>query len=500
MRDKLKTLRVVGFFLFLSIYKKIKMTIFRSYFSKNNTLIDNNLSNNSQNPVTEISYGTVDSQVTRFIFDIDLDLLRERITEGFINPEKIVKHILHVTNTISNAQEYIGKRSYSLDIERATSFNLDLFNVTEDWDEGSGYDFAYADHSGFMYVDVVNGPINLQASNWYYRQTDVPWTVSGGSYVSGVTEIFGTQRFENGSEDVNIDITDYVNGQLGISGVTGYTGTTYGLGLKFPDSLEELKTIYRQAVGFHAKETNTFYEPYIETVIDDAIRDDRNYFFLDKENSLYLYMNIGNYPQNVTVNSVEIYDHDGHLVDVLSGSSISQMRKGIYKVTFSLDSSEYPDAVLFTDKWNITVDGKIKEYENQFYLISDEKYYTFDLSNQLELGNYSFYFWGLNQQENVVAGDIRKIRLTVKELYPNQDDFLPLDVEYRLYTTVGEKYEIDIIPFTSVDRTSKGYEFDLDTAWLIPQDYCLQLRLKNGSFYENKKCLKFTVVSNDIKK
>ncbi len=483
------------------------MTIFRSYFSKNNTLIDSNLTNNSQNPVTEISYGTENAQPTRLIFDIDLDMLRARIAQGFINPERIVKHVLHITNTISHAQEYIGKRSYSLDIERATSFDLDLFNVVEDWDEGSGYDFVYDDHSSYYYVDVVNGPINEQASNWFNRKTDVPWAISGGSYTTGTTgtsgtTIFGTQHFGNGSEDINIDVTDYINGILGVSGVTGYTGTTYGLGVKFPDDLEALETVYRQAVGFHLKDTHTFYEPFIETIVEDVVEDDRNYFYLDKDNRLYLYVNVGSSPQDITINSVEIYDHDDNLVDTIagSGSSVTHVGKGIYYVTLNIDSEMYPDAVLFSDKWNLTINGKEKSYTNQFYLIGEDKYYTFDLSNEIELNNYAFYFWGLNQNENVVAGDIRKIKLTVKELYPNQDDFLPLDVEYRLYTTVGSKYEIDVIPFTSVNRTNRGYEIDLDTSWLIPQDYCLQLRLKNGSFYENKKCVDFTVVSNDIKK
>ena len=105
------------------------MSVFRSYFKKNNTLIDNNLSNNSQNPVTEISYGTFNKQPSRFIFDIDLEDLQKRIADGFINPDRIVKHVLHMTNTISYAPEYLGKKSYSLNIERASSFQLDLFNV-----------------------------------------------------------------------------------------------------------------------------------------------------------------------------------------------------------------------------------------------------------------------------------------------------------------------------------------------------------------------------------
>ena len=79
-----------------------------------------------------------------------------------------------------------------------------------------------------------------------------------------------------------------------------------------------------------------------------------------------------------------------------------------------------------------------------------------------------------------------------------QNNFLPLEIEYRLYTTVGAKYQIDVIPFVPVNRTSNGYEFDLDTSWLIPQDYYLELRLKNGSFYESKQSVAFTIVSDGI--
>jgi hypothetical protein len=67
--------------------------------------------------------------------------------------------------------------------------------------------------------------------------------------------------------------------------------------------IEDLETEYRQAVAFHAKHTNTFYEPYVETIVDDDITDDRNYFFLDKDNDLYIYVNIGNFPQDITVNN-----------------------------------------------------------------------------------------------------------------------------------------------------------------------------------------------------
>jgi hypothetical protein len=510
------------------------MSTYRTYFKKNTTLISSNLTNNSQNPVTEISYGTLEKQVSRFIFDVDLTTLLDRIANGQINPRRITKHVLHMTNTIRYAPQYIGRKSYSLNINRASAFNLDFFNVNQSWKEGSGYEFTYNPNvfeftlpnqppnsfyertvtvltgitgnsaTGVTIIynspnEIIQSPIN-EASNWFFRQTGTGWTTPG-AYTSGVTQIIGTQPFEVGNEDIELDVTDYINQRLfgtGYTGTTVYSGASYGIGIKFPNAIEKLTTVFREAVAFHAKDTNTFYEPFVETTIDDQIVDDRNYFYMDKPNDLYLYVNIGNFPQNITVNKVDIYDWEDKLVTTLSGASIINVAKGIYKINLTINSSTYPDAVLFRDVWSLTINSRPVTSENQFYLISQDKYYTFNLSNQIDFRNYYFYFWGINEKENIVAGNTRKIRLTIKELYPNQSNFLPLDIEYRVFTTVGAKYEIDIIPFTSVNRTSNGYEFDLDTSWLIPQDYYLQIRLKNGSYYENKQTLSFTVVSDGI--
>jgi hypothetical protein len=475
------------------------MSVFRSYFSKNDTLIQSNLTNNSQNPVTEISYGTLEKQVSRFIFDVNFDALLSKIQQGFIVPNASMRHTLHMTNTIRYAPQYIGKKSYSESIERASSFSLDFFNVTEDWQEGSGYDFTYSDKQD-LFVEQPLPVIGEQAANWTARTTGVRWAVDG-AYISGVSQIIGSQQFEVGNESIEIDVTDYVNQRLfgtGYTGTSAYTGNSFGLGIKFPHFIEDLETEYRQAVAFHAKQTNTFYEPYIETTVDDIITDDRNYFFLDKDNDLYIYVNIGNFPQDITVNKVDIYDYEDKLIDTLSGTSIVNTGKGVYKITLNISSADYPDAVLFKDVWSVTINGRATTFEGEFYLISQKNYYTFNLSNEIDFRNYYFYFWGINEKENIRANGTRKIRLTVKELYPNQSNFLPLEIEYRLYTTVGAKYQIDIIPFTPVNRTSNGYEFDLDTSWLIPQDYYLELRLKNGNYYETKQSVAFTIVSDGI--
>ena len=473
------------------------MSIYRSYFSKNDTLIEDNRTNNSQNPVTEISYGTPNADVSRFIFDIDLEGLKSYIDSGTIKPEKIVRHVLKIVNTIRFSEERIGGKFNDFTTDRTTSFDLDLYNVDEDWDEGNGYDFVY--------IDEQFPNIPHQAVNWFDRKTDVPWTVEGG-YVfsgnttgatSGYTQVLASQHFGVGNEDIEIDVTDYINAQL-FSGATGFTGTTYGLGLKFPDNLEVLETLNRQAVAFHVRDTTTFFEPFIETVYDNRINDDRNYFYLDKDNELYLYSNVGGSLQDVTVNSVTIFDYNDVEVAVVTGTSIENIRKGVNRITLNIDSTSYPDAVLFTDRWNITQNGKNKDIEQEFYLISQDNYYNFDLSDRVLSDNYYFMYHGIKEAEKIKRGGFRKIFVETKAFYPNQDNNQPFELEYKMFSTQNEEYEFDVIPWTKIDRTSRGYEFTLDTSWMIPQDYSLQIRMVEGEIYNVKEKLNFSVVSDGV--
>ncbi len=453
------------------------MTIYRSYFSKNNTLISGNKTNNGKNPVCEISYGTPDKELSRFLFDIDLSALNERISSGVINNENIVSHSLNMTNTIRFAEEYVGKKSYNTNINRASDFTLELFEVNQEWDEGTSYDFIYG-------VNYLNNSIE-QESNWINRKLNTPWDVAG-AYSAGTNTIIDTQTFRNGSENIVMNVTDLVNSKL-----TGNTSNK-GLGIKFHSDYENIATTLREAVAFHSKYTNTVYEPYIETIIDDTIIDDRNYFYLDKENDLYLYS-----PEDIIINNVTIYDFEDNIYSIITGTSISHVTKGIYKITLNIDSDVYPDAVIFRDVWNITINGKTKNINNMFYLISQDNYFNFN--NQLNFNNYFFSFQGIKEGEKISSNNIKKINVLVKEMYPNQNNFAPIDIEYRIFSTIAYKYEIEYIPFTKVNRTNYGYYFNIDPSWLVPQDYKLQIRMKNGNYYENKEILNFKIISEGIK-
>ena len=125
------------------------MSINNSYFSKNNTIISNSYTNTGRNPVTELFYGSVINNTypnafSRFIFDLNLDLLIEKFQDGTISDgcNNDIKHTLRMVNTSSFNDTLNTETSQSR--QRATSFDLVLFRIPSPqlWDEGVGYDYA----------------------------------------------------------------------------------------------------------------------------------------------------------------------------------------------------------------------------------------------------------------------------------------------------------------------------------------------------------------------
>lgn len=454
------------------------MGVFRSYFSKNNTIVRDSLLNSSQNPVTEIVYGGEDMMLTRFIFDVDLNPLLDKIERGYINPDTIISHKLHLTNTIRYVPTQLGRTTYNKNIDRASSFVLDLFKITEDWDEGSGYDLVFTD-------EFKINP-NETPSNWFYKKTENSWD-SSGIYSSGVTETIGSKSFNKGNEDLVLDVTDYINDRLQSTGLT-----STGLGIKFTDDFEVLKTKRIQSVAFHTKYTHTFFEPYIETIVNNEILDNRNDFYMDKQNLLCFYLENIKETDVITIDSVIIYDYLGEEFLTFSESGVTKLNNQTFGVQFEILSQDYPDAVIFRDEWNIRINGKEIKKTNKFYVLSFEDFYVDN--KKLNFSNYSFNYSGILENEKIKRGEIRKIFVNFRELYVEKILTTPLNIEYSIYTNVDSKNRIDIIPFTPVNRIGSSYQITLDTTWFIPNDYYLEVRMVGDGFKKSKETLGFSII------
>lgn len=453
------------------------MSIIRTYFTKNNTIITDNRINNSQNPVTEISYG-LNKQVSRYIFDVDFDSLKNKLVNKGYNEQSIKYHKLVLYNTISIDKSYTGTKFQDNTTQRTSSFKLDLFKIEEDWDEGNGYEFIYTEN------EIIHP--NLSASNWIYKKTNEEWNTEG-IYLTGDTQIIESQYFDNGNENIEINITDYVNNIL-FSGDT----THKGFGLKFEEALEELETKFRQAVAFHTKYTHTFFEPYIETKIDDTIVDDRNYFYIDKDNYLYFFFKIKNTYTDVIINNVEIINNKGEVIDVLLNSDVEKIYNGVYRIPYKVDSAEYPDRIIFYDKWNITINGLNKEITQKFYIKPNDSYFNTSYKT-IDVNNFHITMSGINYDEIIINKEVKPIRLFVKSLYDYDGE---IELSYNLYIKLSNNHIIPIIENQAVDRMGNQYGFDLDTSWLKPQDYYLDIYVGGGYYKNVVNSVKFKIPAN----
>jgi hypothetical protein len=78
------------------------MSVHKSYLSKNNTIIYNSTTNTGLNPVTELFFGRADNVLStpgysRFIFDIDLSQLQQKVSDGVVYTGSPMTHKLKMT-------------------------------------------------------------------------------------------------------------------------------------------------------------------------------------------------------------------------------------------------------------------------------------------------------------------------------------------------------------------------------------------------------------------
>jgi len=498
------------------------MSILRSYINKNNTIISNSYVNTGRNPVIELNFGASDLIVpnfgfTRFIFDLDLSLLEENISSGVISTgcTSAMTHTLQMTNTSSFDNELLNS-FMSNERRRATSFDLILYRIPkfsgttgnpQYWDEGVGYDYndfniaqnsANGGISPLTYVD--SRAYSTRPSNWYQTTTLSGWSQNGiynnknegAVNYSGLT-IVARQHFELGNEDLNMDMTNEINGILNgsITGVTGY-------GISYLPQIENITGLTESySVAFFSRHTQTFYQPYLLTNYNDLVEDDRNLFLKNQENKLFLYVyQNGDFVNLDSDPFVRIEDRNGVAVTGMTSLTTCLKTKGIYEVTVPNGFSNYPTPCVFYDIWSgLTINGQsIPNVTNQFTL----QPYT----SGIQIGSVSkdpqifgFNFYGILQNEQILNTDIRKVGVTIKKAYTGQQLLLDVSGFYRVYVTEGTT-EVLVQDWTPLNRTPNEYYFIFDMRDKIPNQYFVDIQVNtSGEKDTYKRQLTFSIVN-----
>jgi hypothetical protein len=456
------------------------MSYFRSYFEKNNTIVKNKSVNTAKNPTTEIFYG---SGFSKFLFKVDFTDLINKVTNGDLVIDSNTKHYLKMTNTVSGDATLVGQKR-NTGRERTTSFDLIVFKIPENWDEGVGFDY---EDGGYDYT-TGNETFDERPSNWYYRTTLNQWTADGVYGINPV--VVETIHFDNGDENINVDITNYVNGIV-VSG-----DTNHGLGLAFAVLYQDLTAEFDQSVAFFTKYTQTFYEPFVETVFEDRIQDHRQSFIGERQNNLYLYVTKGtNFYDLDNLPTVDILDSSSNPILGLTGLTTTKIRKGIYKVTFGISGVLCDGKRFFYDKWkNLTIDGvSIADVVQKFVPKPFTAQYSFG-PNPTEIQKYVTQFSGIKQNERIIRGELKKIVLGFKSMdVPNAQLFD--EVYYRIFVKEG-RTNVIVNDWTQVDMTTTENSFYLDTSYMIPREYFMEFKAKTHTeeiFYD--EYVKFEILS-----
>ena len=461
--------------------------ITHTFFSKCNTIIKDSENNTSLNPVTELNVGNT---VSRILLYIDLSSLKKSVEDGDINTKNL-KHIIKMTNCGSinlplfNDSLLIGYGKKT----RASSFDIIAFKIPTSWDDGRGFDYKGD------YVKETHKIISKEPSNWFKARNDWEWDEYGVYFnktlkedllnkygVSDDSVIIGVQHFENGTENLEMDVTDYINKVL--NNEIEY----HGIGLAFAPNYEsEIKE--DKFISFFTHRTNTFFAPYLETNNSETVIDDRGNFHLGTKNRLYFFVtDNGQYVNLDEIPTCVIDDIEYNVIH--SG-------KGTYYAEISLKNGEVEPNTIMYDKWgNIVLNGEIlDDVEMEFVVLPMEKRIGLGKSSQNEI-KFVPQLSGINDKEKLKIGDVREILIDFIEEYSYGKKSIPFSSEYRIYVKENDR-EIDIYPYQTIERRFDEHSFLIKTEELIPNTYHIDIKTKQGRnvrVFEN--VLEFDIVSN----
>ena len=449
-----------------------------TFFNKCNTIIENSDLNTGLNPVAELNVG---ENISRILINFDLSEIRKQLSNNEINISNLT-HKIHMTNC-SNINSSIFNEKNNVK-KRASSFDIIAFALPSYWDEGRGYDY-YGD-----YIKEINSILSKDGSTWFQSKNGTKWNEYGvysnetllNDYNGDRVLIIGEQHFDHGNENLDIDITEYINNIL-------LNNTEFhGIGLAFSPQYEN-EIQENRFISFFTNHTSTFFVPYLETNNNDFILDNRTNFHLGVKNKLYFFViDNGEY---VNLDVLPTCTIDGNNYEV------KQNTKGVYYVEVLFKTNEIEPYTILYDIWsNLILNGNVlDDIEMEFVVLPIEEKINLGKYNTTE-NKYVPQISGINDKENIEIGDIRELIVDFIEEYSYGKKITPFIAEYRIYVKENDK-EIDVFPYQIIERKFDEHSFVINTNDLIPNNYHIDIRTKQGKNLRHfKNVLEFSIVSN----
>ena len=490
--------------------------VIKTYIDKSNTIISGTSLNTGLNPIGELNYG---ENISRMLIHFPIEKINNLIEDKTCPDKTKFRHVLHMTNagSIDSSElhsKYESKISNGVKT-RATSFDLIFFILPDYFDAGSGFEGKnnFFNQGYFQKYTPSNATdaskmLSEDGSNWYQSSNGKKWSdlttedipTSDGIYsndflskeyekyaINEESVIIGAQHFDIGNEDIDIDITDYINS------VIDKKITNNGIGIAFAPMLERTKkNDVVNYTGFFTNNSDTFFVPFIDSLYQEYICDDRQKFSLDSNNKLYIYSSIdGNLENLDELPTCEIEDKQ---------YEVFQESKGVYYINVTLSSKKYTNATILYDVWsNLKYKGQVIDDVEQYFTIQPN-FKKMIIGNTIQTEpRFLPNVYGIRNKETLINsdGEIRKIVIECKEPFTSNRPINLSNIKFRLYVKDGER-EITVIDYDNVNLSNNENNYYLRIGDLIPNEYYIDIKVKrNNEVITYKNLCDFTI-ANDV--
>jgi len=238
-----------------------------------------------------------------------------------------------------------------------SNFNLIAFPLSKSFDEGTGIDiYAFQDIGAVNFISASG--LNSTAVAWqitgaaglgFLGQTSIDAITGSSTYPGlGNTNLFVSQSFTDGTEDLNINVTTVISGVL--FGII----PDYGFIIHFSGT-EETDSQTRYIKRFYSRHSNVVSKvPRLEVSFNDSIIDHGQNFIFDTTGSIFMKNIVRGKFQDIISGSFQLTGQatDGKgaahlqqlvLVKIESGSfstfvTASHHKQGIYSASFAINS------------------------------------------------------------------------------------------------------------------------------------------------------------------
>ncbi|HIF39328.1 MAG TPA: hypothetical protein EYQ69_09145 [Gemmatimonadetes bacterium] len=379
-----------------------------------------------------------------------------------------------------------------------SDFTLEVYPLSRSFDEGRGQDlstFNDLDSANFITASYRYGNSYLWNTSGsravgLLNSTDIDIIGSGTlAGTSSQVNLYKSQYFKNGTEDLSIDITNLVSASMcGL--LPTFTGSLgFCIGFKTSEETDTSTRFVKRFASRHTRNPNL--RPNITIEYDDSIVDYHKMFEFNSTGSIFLRTYEHNRPANVVYDASlrTITGSNSMLVRLTTGSfafqvTASQHQKngyfhtGIYSASFAMSSKD-SSAVYVTSTTASLADliyasGSVTFGEQWYDLYKNTRFYSGSLTinspqNLVNLSQRDFRVSVKNVRSSYRRGSSAKIRLFLRDKNLAQEKFrkpiklssitIP-EMYYRIKDADSNKV---LIPFRKSDSTrSTQISFDDD--------------------------------------